>query len=475
MHRYERETGDNDIEARDHLLRALAEEQPAFGLPPLTERHELRQYQPTALEVQYKYRRDARTKGNVLDYSYRSVTTTLVQDTYLVLPPDDVLHWVWQNTHLEDRQRTLLADLLRRMHYFGRAEAWTCFELLSEAAELPPVNCVLVREPSDALQPVLVPELTRGLIDVILARTGGSAMSNRTIPPGTGWRYAKLPERPMIRLSIRPCAQRAVQVARYALDSTVLPLVTETLSVAETVRRALMSFHGQLTERNGIRGRSRAFSGKNDDGEPLDGHGHAYYLPSDEDGDGRLDHLTIVARDGFGPDECRAFDRLSRLKTGREAEERHEVRLLLLDMGPSTEAGPGPLVRAGDVWHSATPYIATRYAKTRGRHRRDLRSLNDREDFLIEDLREQMRKVLGVDPQTARVESVVDEHGNFTVSGRWRPVQFKRYRSKCSDDGGQRLAGAFRIRFDRTVAGPIALGHSSHFGMGLFRRVGSGS
>lgn len=132
----------------------------------------------------------------------------------------------------------------------------------------------------------------------------------------------------------------------------------------------------------------------------------------------------------------------------------------------------GPLAQ-GEVWELATPYIATRYAKTRGRHRRDLRAPDDRTDFLLEDLREQVRQVLGIDPNGAHIEAIADEHGAFKVADRWRPIQFKRYRSKRSDDGGQRLAGAFRIRLDQAVTGPIVLGHSSHFGMGLFMPVES--
>jgi CRISPR-associated protein Csb2 len=91
-----------------------------------------------------------------------------------------------------------------------------------------------------------------------------------------------------------------------------------------------------------------------------------------------------------------------------------------------------------------------------------------RADFLLEDLREQMRLVLGIDPNAAHFEAMADERGAFRIGKRWRPIQFKRYRSKRSDDGGQKLAGAFHIRFDTAMAGPIALGHSSYFGLGLF-------
>ncbi len=49
-----------------------------------------------------------------------------------------------------------------------------------------------------------------------------------------------------------------------------------------------------------------------------------------------------------------------------------------------------------------------------------------------------------------------------------RPLQFRLYRRKAGDDGGARLRGLFRLRFTKPVAGPIALGHSCHYGLGLF-------
>jgi CRISPR-associated protein Csb2 len=49
-----------------------------------------------------------------------------------------------------------------------------------------------------------------------------------------------------------------------------------------------------------------------------------------------------------------------------------------------------------------------------------------------------------------------------------RPIQFKRFRNKRGDDGGRRPAGAFRITFAEPVQGPLCLGHSCHFGLGLF-------
>ena len=41
-------------------------------------------------------------------------------------------------------------------------------------------------------------------------------------------------------------------------------------------------------------------SGKDAAGKPLKGHHHAFYVPTDEDGDGRLDHLTVWTPGGTG-------------------------------------------------------------------------------------------------------------------------------------------------------------------------------
>jgi CRISPR-associated protein Csb2 len=295
-------------------------------------------------------------------------------------------------------------------------------------------------------------------------------------PPGSRWvRYTRPRDCFKIEPSVMPSRRAAdkpiVRLARFALDSTVLPLVTETLPVAEATRRAVMSIHGRLTERNGVRGRSAVFSGKDEQGAPLACHRHAYYLPTDEDGDGRLDHLTVSATAGFGPDEQRAFDRLRELRTGREGEDRHPLRLLLLGLGVSEEYHPGPL-RFSATWESATPYIATRYAKTSGRHRIDMGSSESRAEFLRKDLLAQLATVRpdlaseGVPEVT--VEPLWEDNCVFKIAGCWRTIQFKRFRHKAGDDGGRRLAGAFRLTFRCPVAGPIALGWSSHFGMGLF-------
>jgi CRISPR-associated protein Csb2 len=481
---------DDQIAQRDMeiLLRELAVP-PQFVLPPASAGH-TRHYMPW-----FKKGPDDKT---------------LVFDTFVSLPRHARVVVLWPAATLPWPQRDQLDLVLKHLNFIGRAEAWCSAHLLGDsevAKALSAVNCqaansgatvpeadiirVLCADPNTAFDNQYTPkhEIVSGrgktktklqtpLYDPdwhLCMETLELHNKKWSDPPGSRWvPYARPHD--CFKIDPRRQAQRVggrkiVQVVRYALDSTVLPLVTETLPVAEAARRALMSWHGRLTEKNGVRGRSDILSGKDERGERLAGHRHAYYLPTDEDGDGRLDHLTIYASGGFGLDEQRAFDRVHELRTGRLGEERHPLRVLLLGMGTYNEYSPGPL-QLSKTWVSATPYIATRYAKTRGRNRIDLRSPEARALFLQEDLRAQLASVrsdifsqgnIGV-----KIEPLWDSNHVFEIGTRWRPIQFKRFRSRAGDDGGRRLAGAFRLTFDQPIKGPLALGWSSHFGLGLF-------
>lgn len=459
---YCRETGDGDTARRDGLLHKLADTVPLFRLPiDSTVGPELRQYQPTDVKF---------TKVKSEPEMKRSLTT-LMPDRCRAMPPDDTVLWVWNQTALSPEERDLLSNLLRRMHYFGRAESWTRLRLLDEHEPAPATNCELALKLSDRAFPVLVSESTVGLVERLLAPSGHSNASNRPIPSGTGWRYATLPVGSKIKRAVRCNQETRLQVARFAFDSTVLPLVTQTLLVAEAARRAIMSIHGRLTEQNGVRGRSSVFAGKSEDSTPLVGHRHAYYLPTDEDDDGRLDHLTVFAQEGFDSAERRALDEFRRLNSGRRNEEDHPLRLLLLGMGKIDELAGGPL-RKSKVWVSATPYIATRHAKRRGRDAIDMASPEARAEFLMSDIRAQLATVR---PDVAsnggsevQIECEWDRSLVFRTAGGRRPIEFQRCRRKTGDDGGQRLAGAFRLTFDIALSGPVVIGWSSHFGMGLF-------
>jgi len=472
--------------AVEPILRYLAEP-PEFVLPPASTGH-TRHFMPW-----FKKGADDRT---------------LVFDTFVAVSREALLWARWPEPTLDNLQIDTLSRILGNLNTFGRSESWCEAELVGNAENFHGLSCrprlgdapagyeiirLLCADPARAfaddrvVTATMKTEAQRKTKDPLKKRSAiydpAWNLCTETLqlhrerwsdPPGSRWVPYVRP-RDCFKVERKPphraTSQRPIQVIRFALDSTVLPLVTETLAVAEAGRRALMGIYGRLTETNGVRGRSKVFSGKDEHDEPLADHTHAYYLPSDEDGDGRLDHLTVFASAGFGSDERRAFDRLREIRTGREGEERHPLRVVLLGMGASADYIPGPL-QYSQQWVSATPYIATRYAKTRGRHRVDLGWPEQRENFLRDNLHTQLAglwpELFGEQAPEVVIEPEWGPKHVFQIARRWRCIEFRRFRSKLGDDGGRRLSGAFRLTFGRAVQGPIALGYSSHFGMGLF-------
>jgi CRISPR-associated protein Csb2 len=440
---------------------------------------------------------------------------TLVFDTFVSLPREVPIVMLWPDVTLSSQQRDQLALLLAHLNFFGRAEAWCTARLLGDAeavnalnaANCRPVNGRPVSSDQEIVR-VLCPDPDTAFGNEHTPKheqTTGAGKRKQTVqspvydpdwhlcmetlalheakwsdPPGSRWvAYARRRDcfkvEPIHRRDLRASAPW-IHIARFALDSTVLPLVTETLPVAEALRRTLMGIYGrQLPQPDGSKARSAILSGKDAAGGLLHGHGHAYYLPTDEDGDNRIDHLTVVARDGFGPGELKALDRLRELKSRESKESSHPLRVLLLGLGRLDDYEPWPL-RACQAWVSTTPFVAPRYLKKRGTKRDPEELWDSPRAFLTTVLREELARLIERRPELAavpldsiKVEPLTDEHGVFRIGRHGlRPIQFKRFRQKRDDDGGRRPAGAFRIAFSQPVRGPICLGHSSHFGLGLF-------
>lgn len=439
--------------------------------------------------------------------------TTLVFDTFVVVPATSEVLVCWPDADLLEEERSVLADWLQHVGYLGRAESWCEMRLLdaSETEErVAAINCrqlgthmpdkyaeivrVLCPDPSTAFASMSTPK-------TIVSTGKGKAKQQTVTPhydpdwhicgetlwlhaekwaeaPGSRWvRYCRNNE--CFKISSAPHSRRGKQVrpqvVRFSLDSTVLPLVTETLPVAEAARRNLMGLLGrQLERREGVRGKSAVFSGKTSEGVVLKTHGHAYYLPTDEDGDGRLDHLTVIAEDGFGVDELAALHSLREIKNKERSESGHPLGVLLLGMGMQTDEFKNGPTTSSAMWKTVTPYLCHRHPKTRGSKRDTPEELSSPLAFAAARLREDLARFLERRPDLAdicldqiQIEPLL-ESGVFRLGVRKnRPMEFQRYRQKHSDDGGKRLCGAFAITFPREIRGPIALGHSSHFGMGL--------
>ncbi len=478
-----------DDRVSEQQMRTLLEElaaPPRFKLPPASIAH-TRHYMPW-----FKKGPADRTK---------------VFDTFVALAKDEPLEVLWPNVELTQEHRELLGLLLENLTTFGRAESWCHAELLDVNAGGREPECGPIEETDE--------DAGRELVRVLCA-DAASAFDNRhtpkvgrgkskqaasplydpdwhlametlelhkqkwSDPPGSRWvTYV----RPSTCFQVEPRRVRAferrpVTVARFALDGTVLPLVQETLPVAELMRRVLMGTYGRLHQRDGERPASMLFAGKTLDGQKLRGHRHAYYLPTDEDNDGRIDHITVCAcggiregdPPGFRDKELEALDRVRRLPRDKG----DPWNLLLLGLGIPDGFGRNRLLAESTIWESATPFVATRFPKRTGT-RRDPPQLLGRDnmkEFARHVLQEELERLVQRRAErglpTPEVIDVVSMPEHRIGVRRLRPVQFKRFRQKRSDDGGYRPSGAFRIVFESPLRGPLCLGHSAHFGLGLF-------
>lgn len=474
---------DLDDQLAEHVLRKLAD-LPDFGLPQATASH-TRHYMPW----------DKNYAGH----------TTLVFDTFVAAPKSSELLVCWPEAHLTEAERNALSEWLQSVGYLGRAESWCEMRLLDvqeSEQRLSEINCrqLGTRGPdkNTEIVRVLCPDPATAFSSVNAIKLRSTKMANyepdwricgETLwlhaekwaeAPGSRWvRYSRPTDCFKISAAPRRTSKTITrpQVIRFALDSAVLPLVTETLAVAESARRNLMGILGAMTERrDGAKGKSEVFSGKTADGEIKINHGHAFYLPTDEDGDGRLDHLTLFAQEGFGRDEMAAMNSLRQIKSRDRTDSGHALGVVLLGSGMlDAEYSQGPTVMSS-VWRSATPYLCHRHPKTRGSKKDKDEELASHAVFTEARLREDIGRLLerrddlkGISLDQIEIAPCVDDNGVFRLGARRnRPIEFQRFRQKNGDDGGKRLCGAFVITFPSKIRGPISLGHSNHFGMGLF-------
>jgi len=287
--------------------------------------------------------------------------------------------------------------------------------------------------------------------------------------------YTRPQESSSLPAKTRPTDRPEPTIARFLLDGPVLPLVTETLPVAEAFRQALMEQfqrcrhrreYGHARQPYQERFWSHVLSGKDADGQSLREHRHAYYLPTAKGSDPRwITHVTAAAADGFGTDEVAALNALRRLQV---ADEQPDLRVQLVSLG-GWQDFRAPLLDESCVWLSATPFVVSRYPKLRGRKRDRPEDYVSPREFVRHVLQQELERHTDLPPI-----ALIEEEEFLVVPG-LRARHFQRFRKKQGDDGGRRPAGVFRITFTAPVRGPLSLGHSCHFGLGLFLPSSSAS
>jgi CRISPR-associated protein Csb2 len=396
------------------------------------------------------------------DSGLRSYGTSLAQDNYWCVAPDEPVWWFLESDQWSEPLVSVLDRCLERVTYLGRAETLT--RIRRASAKVPDPNCVLLEQRGPGAVPVLTPRADATRVDVERVTDDPEAVK-RPVPPGACTLYAVRPARPPSRERREtPPARRDCRLLQFAIGWNVAPearaIVRLTARFRGAVLRELLRIKtGDSTSTwshigASVRDAMADMVGKDAEGNPLSGHRHAEFLAWCEDG---APTRLLVWRSERPFDEheqeamLRAASRDASWAAAGPDTDTWKVRLVPLDRAVPPPAGfDGVHARC---WESVTPYVPPRH-HLRGGKVREYESL-------IAQIRRELRQRGFDDAERVEVEPIGEAD--------WVAVHVPRRQANQRAFLGDRRGQAIRIAFPEPVTGPVRLGHSSSFGLGLFR------
>ena len=469
-HQLERERGVLCETWRASLVGAFCTSTFSWCLPSFSWRGPgLRQYHPATFEWDPPSR-TKKVKGRPVNIpGERTYRSTLVQDSFWVVGSSKavsdtgIIWWIAEGDAWSKEHPGLLDACLERMTYFGRAEAITEIQRVENLPSDTNINCVLEQVPSSNSVPVLVPTQDATLAQV-QAVTDDPSVTNSTVPPGARWLHAKRPTKPPVKLPrSRPRMRKPTRLVQFAVGTRVSPPPNTIVVVTQRFRgRVIRKFlKGSWQRANAAqREAARLLTGKEPDGSPLQDHRHphARFGVLFDQQTGKAARLLVWRDQPFTDEEQRAIlnaaEQALPLSFARGgARDPWVVRLVPLDSQVPPPAGFGD--QAHRCWETISPYVPPRYVHDRkGR----IKPGESPEAQLRLELARQGYDTTDV---TIRVDA---------QSAEWTQVHRPR-RRRDGPTNTERRGYHASLTFDTPVHGPIALGHSSHFGLGLFVAV----
>jgi CRISPR-associated protein Csb2 len=194
--------------------------------------------------------------------------------------------------------------------------------------------------------------------------------------------------------------------------------------------------------------------GKDALGKPLAGHRHAEFLAWCEDG---VPTRLVVWRGGrlFDEDEQSAILRAAsrELSWAAAGPDSDAWKARLVPLESAVPPPPGFDETPARSWKAVTPYVPPRHDLRGGKPR-------DRESPFA-----QIRRELALRGFERADEVEVEQVGD----AEWVAVHVPRGQSAKRAFLGDRRGYVVRLCFPEPIRGPLRLGHSSSFGLGLFR------
>lgn len=261
---------------------------------------------------------------------------------------------------------------------------------------------------------------------------------------------------------LTPVRDGPIQTIRFALTGARHPALTETLPIGDLARRALLAALGDAERLPS----PPALSGHSAAGPAQDQHRHPFCLPSDENADGYIDHLTLYFPEPLtGGQAQQIFANMRRIWTIDSGREWHLEALGAWSPG-EMQSPDGPWAPAS-VWESATPFLLPRFPK---QHRDGRPKLNDRGEQ-IDGPEDQVRREWSLRTESGAPRIIMIERLPALPLADGRTLGWLSFdRTRTGGGATSGFAYGLRLTFAAPVAGPICLGYSCHFGLGQFRR-----
>ncbi|MDZ4781399.1 MAG: type I-U CRISPR-associated protein Csb2 [Planctomycetia bacterium] len=389
----------------------------------------------------------------------------LIFDTFVSVSRSESLYVGWPDAELSPDDRTVLARLLDNLTSLGRAESWTHAAISDDSVELDltvsdqldsnPLR-VFCPDPATAFDDEHYPthdagKLAKGKINpadyLFDCPRWHLCLDTETIHakkwpavPGSRWvNYARPAEniRPIRRTPSARRAKPAIKVVRFLIDGKVLPRTFDTLPFAEAFRYAVLRKFPETGPG------SQTLSGHDANGQPMQGHRHAFYLPTNSADDrAHLSHVTVYAPASLNDDEIAALESLRSMHTGH-GEKRKDYQLRIVGVGVPGDFNQ-PMFASSREWVSTTPFVCPRFPKP---------------TQTAADVARELIAKLGIG-------ALIDVHADREPIDGLSLREFRRTRQN-SDDPVQRFA-RLRLHFKSGITGPLALGYAAHFGLGQF-------
>ncbi|MEM4058643.1 MAG: type I-U CRISPR-associated protein Csb2 [Thermoplasmata archaeon] len=438
----------------EEVLQLLSKSLPVYFLPPARESYIKTYMSENIKNIEDRYKKE------------------LIYDEFIIINPKDNILMAWENITISQDQEKLLSKLLSFLNYFGRSESWVSATLYEGETENIRWNCYPAEynnkynddqemQNIQIATPISREEYDKKSLDIrekgknikidwlnsLMLNTNEIINKKLSIPPALQYKVYKrrndcFNQEKTTNLSH---INNNINSVLFALDSKILPLVTETISLSEKVHVKLMGIHKKLIDES--LSVSSKFSGRNPDGTFMLGHKHIYILPLDKNEDGRIDHVLIKCIEPFDNSELLAIDNL---KSIWQSGGRPDIQFVPIQWGVLEDI---TICEKVTVFKSVTPFVPTRhYRKGRG----------DYDLWLENEIRHEAKNHNLPEPvEIKRLDKAMKKGLSFY----W--LEFKRNRKRDIARNGY----GFELKFSEPVIGPFSIGYGAHFGLGLFMPI----